>query len=651
MADVTQGTSRGVRKPRKSRGRGLRATTGCLICKRRHVKCDEARPQCGPCAKGQRDCVYGGTESHPATPSAGVAATPVPAPHHSPLLQPLTTPALHEPLRVLVDACQHEQPVPDPAPSTHRASIPASPALQNSQTLTPDFGGPRNNRISPPTSTHEYGHSPGTDSTVSTRLAPLSWFELLANDAVNADRGFLLSPPQRVANSAGEVPTSHLSDSNLQPQSLRQYESFRAASFEQDPEFQNRLTAAADNQPRLLSDDPSSWTAPGPVQLSTQEYHIFKHFVRNMSSWFDFFDPSAQISTKVPQLAMRNTGVMKALLAVSSRHLSIWHKDEGRGAGVVRHKDDGTKSEEFPVADRDMAAQYYHETLEYLNKAMRYPSFAFSHEIISTAFLISTYEMIDGSNRDWERHLKGVFWIQRYQNNDGECGGLRQGVWWAWLRQDVWVAMRERRRVFTYWKPKRHVSTLTAPELACFASYLLAQCVNYASREEANKDIAARLERGTELLYMLQEWQDCLTPEYTPLPTAQHADVFPPIWVHPAPYAAALQLHSLARILVISHRPSIGGFQDYRAAQKLLTASVNTICGIARNVSEDDLAASLMSLYCTFGAGMSVHTPHERAVLLDLIDIFERRVCWPRYSLRDVLETEYQKDGFAGFTG
>ncbi|BAE54800.1 unnamed protein product [Aspergillus oryzae RIB40] len=37
------GPQSGIRKQRKSRGRGLRTNTGCLICKRRHVKCDEIR--------------------------------------------------------------------------------------------------------------------------------------------------------------------------------------------------------------------------------------------------------------------------------------------------------------------------------------------------------------------------------------------------------------------------------------------------------------------------------------------------------------------------------------------------------------------------------------------------------------------------------
>lgn len=91
--------------------------------------------------------------------------------------------------------------------------------------------------------------------------------------------------------------------------------------------------------------------------------------------------------------------------------------------------------------------------------------------------------------------------------------------------------------------------------------------------------------------------------KYGALPTVAdtHTDTFPPIWVHPAPYAAALQIHSLARILVILNRPSSGDVHDYRAAQILLTLSVNTICGIARTIDESDSAANLVSIHCLSG--------------------------------------------------
>ncbi|KAE8387880.1 hypothetical protein BDV23DRAFT_185885 [Aspergillus alliaceus] len=97
--------------------------------------------------------------------------------------------------------------------------------------------------------------------------------------------------------------------------------------------------------------------------------------------------------------------------------------------------------------------------------------------------------------------------------------------WWAWLRQDAWVAMRERRRVFSFWRLKKHSSTLTIPELSTRAIYLLAQFINYASREESQ---STDMERGSELIYMLQEWQDSLPRQFSPLPVPSNSDVFPP---------------------------------------------------------------------------------------------------------------------------
>ncbi|KAE8383574.1 fungal-specific transcription factor domain-containing protein [Aspergillus bertholletiae] len=617
------GPSGGIRKPRKSRGRGLRTNAGCLICKRRHVKCDEIRPQCGPCAKGQRPCAYADDNVTPSHTSISTT-----------LSQDIPTvissqPQIHEPLQVLVDACHQEHPL---QPSTFNQTL--APNRYNHCHIS-------NTSVSSPL--HEYVPSPGTESSAtSSRVAPLSWFELLAQDAANADREFLLSPQQRLPLVSGdEASIGSAQSPAFEPRNPRERESFQAASFHHDPDIGKKVPlTVVDRQPHTLPDVPSSWNTSVPIQLSDQEFHIFTHFVQTISGWLDFFDSSQQFSSVVPHLALKNTGLMKALLALSSRHLALLKEVPG-----YRHD-----SESPHLIDRNVAVRYYYETLHYLNKAMRYQSYAGSQELIATALLISTFEMIDGSNRDWERHLKGVFWIQRYQDNDGECGGLRQAVWWAWLRQDVWVAMRERRRVFSFWRPKKPVSALTIPELTTRATYLLAQCVNYASREESEStDLEQRLEQGNELLYMLQEWQDCLPREFTPLPVPSSTDVFPPIWVNPPRCAAALQIHSLARIMVILHRPSIGGLQDYRAAQKLLTTSLCTICGIARMNNEKDDMAFNVSLQCLYGAGLGVHTPHERAALLDLLDKCQRRIRWPADSLAKELEAEYQKDELSAF--
>lgn len=42
--------------PKPSRASSHRARTGCVTCKRRHVKCDEGRPHCSNCRNAKRDC-------------------------------------------------------------------------------------------------------------------------------------------------------------------------------------------------------------------------------------------------------------------------------------------------------------------------------------------------------------------------------------------------------------------------------------------------------------------------------------------------------------------------------------------------------------------------------------------------------------------
>src|SRR3981189_3613515 len=140
---------------------------------------------------------------------------------------------------------------------------------------------------------------------------------------------------------------------------------------------------------------------------------------------------------------------MKAILALSTRHLSL---TQGIPGGEMHERND--------------ALQYYNETLHYLSKAMQYDTYKTSLELLATALIISAYEMLDGSGRDWERHLQGVFGIQRSQVIHGDTGGLRAAVWWAWLQQDVWAAFRDKRKAFTFWRPVRKFSDLNSWELA-----------------------------------------------------------------------------------------------------------------------------------------------------------------------------------------
>lgn len=354
-----------------------------------------------------------------------------------------------------------------------------------------------------------------SSNTYPAEIAPLRWFGLLADDADN------LSPVE-LGQRSHATDESRLSSLRAANFSTQGFHSPSVSVGTPVTTFTPRLSATPGPVPESPADLAERKHWQRNVTLHDDEIPIFRHFVENLSFWLDLFDPLKHFSAFVPQLAMNNEGLMKSILALSSRHLSIKPGNHGE------------------TMDRTAAVQYYSETLQYLQGAMRYESFNRSLELLATALIVSKYEMIDGAGSGWERHLKGVFWIQRSQDINGQTGGLKQAVWWSWLRQDVWAAFRERRRCFSFYKPTRPYQLMDHYDMASRAVYLLAQAVNYASEEETKMgeaNLQLRIERADTLLRMLEEWCVNLTLHFNPLPLSsaeiENSGPFKPIWINP----------------------------------------------------------------------------------------------------------------------
>lgn len=106
----------------------------------------------------------------------------------------------------------------------------------------------------------------------------------------------------------------------------------------------------------------------------------------------DLFDPSRHFTNVAPHLALHNVGVLKPILAVAARH---WpHADRRPGFNHSSPESSRGESIEAPNLDGDAATRYYYEMLKYISKTLSYNSYANSHEILATALLISTYEML-----------------------------------------------------------------------------------------------------------------------------------------------------------------------------------------------------------------------------------------------------------------
>lgn len=641
------------------------------------MKCDEVKPICGPCSKGNRPCVYNtpaktsGT-AQPQQSSGASSRSAQPAPQPSPLeqqqrvlppqqqqhaqqlhhhhvqpqqaAQQFRLPSLQQVSQPPADMARRQQ-----GSGTVRSSIAApaqvrwdpsieAPALPAGiREAQPPGEGPAagvQQHISPPlpwTGPQEDTMSP--QSTLSSNpypaeIAPLRWFGLLAGDADN------LNPVEFNAEHLGQ--RSHATDESS-------FSSLRAASFSTQgfhspsvsvgtpvTTFPPRLSSTPAPQPEAPVNATERKYWQSAVTLRDNEVPVFRHFVENLSFWLDLYDPLKHFSSLVPQLATNNEGLMKAILALSSRHLSIRPGNNGE------------------TMDRTVAVQYYSETLQYLQGAMRYESFNRSAELLATALIVSKYEMIDGAGSGWERHLKGVFWIQRSQDINGQSGGLKQAVWWSWLRQDVWAAFRERRRCFSFYQPTRPYQLMDQYDIATRAVFLLAQAVNYASEEETKMgevNLQLRIERADTIFNMLEDWRMNLTMHFNPLPMTnaetENSRPFKPIWINPPGFAAAVQMHNFARILLLVHQPAAGGYREYFVREKDLNAAIDMIVGLAMTIDYEP--AEVVSTQCLFAAGLYANELFKREKICELIEKHQRNTGWPVQSLADELRTEWAR--------
>ncbi|KAK5677778.1 hypothetical protein LTS10_009661 [Elasticomyces elasticus] len=547
----------------------------------------EDRPSCQSCKKAGRDCVY---TSQAAVEAAQLDdANPEPGDGMSGVEQE-QDPVTNEGSLLSVSEPADARPnINETGLIRPVAALPSPEWSMSTQQMVNDIDG--------------FGASPGSswsDSLpYSAENASLRWFGLLATDAT---LGFDFS------SSATVLQTSTTQDIG------GTFGTSNSTTATHEQHFGGDLHNSKESF--------AGYSNADEAPLRDDQLPLFQHFVQNLSSWIDITDPGKSFSVVVPHMALGDPGLMNSILALSSRHLSLRSTTLQQG-------------QHWP-ADRTQAVQYYNEALRYLQQAMKNPSYLRSDELLATVLTISTYEMIDGSDRGWERHLKGVFWIQRSQLIHGESHGLKKWIWWAWLRQDIWAAFRERRRILSYYTMTKACADLDFWELVNRAVFLLGQCINYASDTEiaaGRLNLPARLQRAEHLWTFLEEWRGCFAihDRRLPAPRRTSSSPFAPVWINPPAASLAVQVHHFSRLLLLEHMPALEGLKELVRREASVQESVNVISGIASCTSEE--AAMLVSTQCLYAAGTHVRDANKQHDVLEMIHSHQSKTGWPHYDI------------------
>lgn len=486
-----------------------------LTCRKRRVKCDEAHPKCGNCIRVDRDCGYAPNKQKPR--------------RKLPAYYLKAKEATHTNSHISCDDAQN-----------------LIPLLQD---ITGDVG-PK---------------TPSVPSTVEPK-AIITTSTVVEDERPISHECFLPSPN---SDNIDGLPDAYCKVGLPSPQTPppcpwptpeAESPNWNATIFGHFEEF-------SVGEPQT-----ETWNTHARIELTQEETVFFEHYITMVGPVLDIFDPENHFTNLVPQLSLRNPGLLKSVLAVGACHLAL-NSPQSPDSGElppspimldIMHRNHGKLSGVFQTAEN-----LYCEALEYLANNITYPMYAASDEILTTVMMISTYEMIRShtetgkSNSIWGQHLKGAFWILRLQGNDGETSdGLRHAVWWAWVRQDIWAALREGRPTLTVWQPKTPLSDLPTAHLAERILYFTAKCVKYAAIQKERRNITDDIKIGEDLLRALDEWRELLPSSFDPIPCGSTQvlpkfafstprNLFQPIWIHPPSHAAAIQMYHFARMIVL----------------------------------------------------------------------------------------------------
>jgi len=554
-----------------------------LTCRKRRVKCDEGKPTCATCIKSGRECIY-------ATDATALPGTD------------RRRPSLHA---SLTPSAQDDEP-----------RMGHSPNSISNGTRKLFIESPERPFDSPPTN---------APSIPSPNSAPLEWYDLLAEDAINnIDR----------YNSNLEMDR----DTLARRQSRGSETAYRESRIQSPQQGPGPMPLVCEQ-----------WNSPNNILMTSDELVLFQHYIEVIAPMIDVCDPSRQFTTTVPGLAVHNVGLLKSILAVAARHLALKESQMQHTESSVQIAVHGAGNQHINISSPLRAAtQYYYETLHYLSRNLLYPSYSKSREIIATALLISTYEMFDvghlASNGAWERHLRGIFWIQRAQNNNGECQDpLRRAAWWQWLRQDTWAAFREGRRVLTIWRPTKRLMDLTSDELCLRIIYISGRCVDFAANE-SKYDITTRIAQGDKLVHALHDWYNAIPASFQPIykvDSPRRGHIFTPIWVHPPSYASAILHFHFARTIVIINQPPIGGIGPSSERQRLLDQSVDTICGMTMMHQLKGMPLMTTDFQALYAAGLCTQNPDKKMRILRLLEKTVEMCNFPPRSMLDTLVSHW----------
>ncbi|PWY96230.1 hypothetical protein BO94DRAFT_551930 [Aspergillus sclerotioniger CBS 115572] len=358
--------------------------------------------------------------------------------------------------------------------------------------------------------------------------------------------------------------------------------------------------------------------------LTVQEACLLRHFIEEISPWFDHCDDRRHFQLVVPRRAQHCSIIRNALFAVSARHLARLPQ-YATPDGILYH------GQLLPDLQGSTAVEY---TLKCIPDLVRYPEMTDpldQENIMVATVILRQYEEMEedmDTDTDMSAQDRVNFLAITQRIIDSMISyrleqSLATAAYWIAIRQEVYYALTRERAPNMRFGPDDWNNASVASTLIMLASEVTKWCWGDSLTDEWERLMLRhqklRDEYRTELAPMFEKRADRLRGE-----------IFPTIWYGSDDQVTAVQHLELAGLILTAQNPHLES--STRAAHRKAEAQVRSIvlkiCGIALNhvrchpaLVNAVIAITLYGDYFT--------EPEERDALVGIIDQTRELHSWP----------------------
>ena len=379
-----------------------------------------------------------------------------------------------------------------------------------------------------------------------------------------------------------------------------------------------------------------------PLLSGPDECDLWRNWFDEVSHWLDKFDRDRHFQTILPAMARDHAYLRYSILALSARQREL-------------------KQTTRPT-DRSLAL--YQEAIHQLLPHLPSRSTA----VISTCVILCVLEMVSCSPRDWRRHLDGCASLMQAVGINGFVGGIEQALFWCFARMDICGGLISSITTLipvSRWTGKTTVlsSDISADidadvalfhaatarvgfeHWANYSVYLLGRVMDLIYGETAalvaRASLKSRAPIGTDTPTYRARWQQLwqhVSDWYRDRPPALHPTMtvpsstdttatFPTILFSNPAGISGNQLYHTASILLLQNQPiGLRLSMPGRPKPRGILWHARQICGIA--ISNHHHGAWTNTIQPLWIAGRCMSHPSEHKAILELMERIERESGW-----------------------